>query len=122
MTGSNSFTELDFSQSIVHETEGVRYIPIVEETELSVSYVFLESEKFVPYHSHEKTKHVYHFSRGMGEIILDGERFKIEAPSVIPIPEGVAHRVKNIGSEMLEFLVIEIPSDDEDYIEEKIKI
>ena len=117
----NLSIELDYSKSIVHEIEGVRYIPILNiPNSISISYVFLEQGKFVPYHSHEKTRHTYHFAKGEAELLVDGVRGRKVAPWILKdLPPGPAHKITNVGKEMLEFLTVEVPPDDGDFKEEK---
>jgi len=57
----------------------------------------------IPLHSH-KVEDAVLLREGRGEIHMDGEVFKVEAPMSILIPAGVKHRVINTGSEPIKII------------------
>ncbi len=57
----------------------------------------------IPLHSH-KVEDVVLLREGQGEILMDGEVIRIEAPMSILIPAGVKHCVRNTGSEPIKII------------------
>ncbi len=54
-------------------------------------------------HSHAGQEEVYFFVQGTGVMIVDEERFRVNAGDVILIPDGAFHRVINDGEMNLLF-------------------
>ena len=48
-------------------------------------------------HSHAGQEEVYFFVRGRGRMEVGTETFDVDASSVVLIPDGVFHRVHNVG-------------------------
>ena len=57
----------------------------------------------IPLHSH-KVEDVVLLREGRGEIHLEEEVVKVEAPMSILIPAGIKHRVINTGSEPIKII------------------
>ncbi len=55
-------------------------------------------------HSHEKSKEVYLFLEGSGEIQVGDERFPVKKDDIVLVPAGKFHRVFNTGKTILRFL------------------
>ena len=54
-------------------------------------------------HSHAGQEEVYFFVQGTGMMIVDEEKFRVNAGDVILIPDGAFHRVINDGEMNLVF-------------------
>jgi oxalate decarboxylase/phosphoglucose isomerase-like protein (cupin superfamily) len=54
-------------------------------------------------HSHAGQEEVYFFVHGTGVMIVDDEKFRINAGDIILIPDGAFHRVINDGETDLLF-------------------
>ena len=54
-------------------------------------------------HSHRGQEEVYFFVQGTGIMMVDNERFRVNAGDVILIPDGAFHRVINDGEIDLVF-------------------
>lgn len=57
-------------------------------------------------HKHEGQEEVYLFLDGIGEMQLDNEIFPIKTGDVIPIKDGVFHKVYNRSADDLFFICI----------------
>lgn len=54
-------------------------------------------------HNHPGQEEVYFFVQGTGIMIIDDQRFRVEAGSVVLVPDGAFHRVINDGEMNLTF-------------------
>jgi oxalate decarboxylase/phosphoglucose isomerase-like protein (cupin superfamily) len=54
-------------------------------------------------HSHEGQEEVYFFVKGTGMMIVDEQKFRVNAGDIILIPDGAFHRVINDGEQNLVF-------------------
>ncbi len=54
-------------------------------------------------HSHAGQEEVYFFVQGTGMMIVDEEKFRVNAGDIILIPDGAFHRVINDGEMHLVF-------------------
>ncbi len=54
-------------------------------------------------HNHPGQEEVYFFVQGTGIMIIDEQRFRVEAGSVVLVPDGAFHRVINDGEMNLTF-------------------
>jgi oxalate decarboxylase/phosphoglucose isomerase-like protein (cupin superfamily) len=54
-------------------------------------------------HSHAGQEEVYFFVQGTGMMIVDEQRFRVNAGDIILIPDGAFHRVINDGEMNLVF-------------------
>ncbi|MGE5604307.1 MAG: cupin domain-containing protein [Bacteroidota bacterium] len=59
----------------------------------------------VPEHIHEDVEEVFYFIRGTGVVILDKKEVPVKAGSVVPVPPGIYHGVRNTGRDVLQHLV-----------------
>lgn len=60
------------------------------------------------YQSHSKREEFWIIVRGEGELWLDNDIINVKRGSNIKIPCGAKHRIKNVGSELLEFIEVQI--------------
>ena len=61
-------------------------------------------------HSHAGMDKVYHVLSGRGLFLLEGREIAMEAGVMLIAPEGVAHGIRNTGSERLLVLAILAPA------------
>jgi oxalate decarboxylase/phosphoglucose isomerase-like protein (cupin superfamily) len=54
-------------------------------------------------HSHEGQEEVYFFVQGTGMMLVDEQKFRVNAGDIILIPDGAFHRVINDGEQNLIF-------------------
>jgi mannose-6-phosphate isomerase-like protein (cupin superfamily) len=55
---------------------------------------------------HHADHEAYYFIAGHGEVHLDGVEYAVEPGSVVFVPGGTAHFVRNTGTETLKFLYV----------------
>jgi len=58
-----------------------------------------------PVHVHEGLEEIFYFIRGTGVVILNGEEIKVKAGSVVAIPPGITHGIRNTGKDILQNIV-----------------
>lgn len=58
-----------------------------------------------PVHVHQDLEEIFYFIRGTGVVILNGEEIKVKAGSVVAIPPGVTHGIRNTGKDILQNIV-----------------
>ena len=63
-----------------------------------------------PLHSHAGMDKVYQVLTGRGLFLLEDREIPMEAGIMLVAPEGVAHGIRNTGSERLVVLAILTPS------------
>ncbi len=64
-------------------------------------------------HVHDRSEEIFYFTRGSGLFVLDGERFIVQAGTVIFVPPGTKHGIYNTGMEDLVFVVCSSPPEPE---------
>ena len=62
----------------------------------------------ISYQSHSKREEHWFITRGEGEVILDDKTIKVSSGSYIKIPLGAKHRIRNTGSETIEFIEVQM--------------
>ena len=73
--------------------------------------VFQPNGKASP-HSHNVQETIWYILKGIGVVVLDGERHLVEPNVVIYIPPKVEHSIINTGLEDLVFAIAISPSTD----------
>ncbi len=61
-------------------------------------------------HAHEDMDKVYHVLSGRGCFLLEDREIPMEAGTMLIAPEGVAHGIRNDGSERLIVLAVLAPA------------
>jgi len=56
-------------------------------------------------HVHEATEEVFYFIRGAGIVVLGNKEIPVKAGSVVAVPVGVRHGVRNTGKDILQHVV-----------------
>ena len=73
---------------------------------LVLSSTRLHGHKETSGHSHDGQEEVYFFIEGAGQMQLDNEFIKVEAGDVVPIQDGVFHKVINLGDADMYFVCV----------------
>lgn len=60
-------------------------------------------------HAHEETEEVFYFISGEGMFLLDGERHRVSAGTVVHVPPRIPHGIFNTGFDNLVFVVAASP-------------
>jgi mannose-6-phosphate isomerase-like protein (cupin superfamily) len=76
----------------------------------AVEYAWLPPGGLSGEHVHTRTEEIYFILSGRGEMLLDGEPHAVSAGSLILTGLGTRHGLRNVGSEGLGWLVIELLS------------
>ena len=61
-------------------------------------------------HTHAGMDKVYHVLRGRGRFLLEDRELDMDAGTMLVAPEGVAHGIRNTGTERLIVLAILAPT------------
>ena len=61
-------------------------------------------------HAHAGMDKAYFVLRGTGEFLLDGRELPMSSGTMLVAPEGVAHGIRNTGSERLVVLALLAPA------------
>ena len=72
--------------------------------------IVVYSGQRLSYQSHTKREETWVFIKGAGVVTLDGQDHIVLKGSVIKIPIGVKHRIKNTGEGHLEFIEVQTGS------------
>jgi mannose-1-phosphate guanylyltransferase/mannose-1-phosphate guanylyltransferase/mannose-6-phosphate isomerase len=64
----------------------------------------------ISYQSHAKREEHWVIIAGVGELILDGKAQALHKGNSVKIPQGAKHRIRNSGSEPLEFIEVQLGS------------
>ena len=56
-------------------------------------------------HVHDATEEVFYFIRGTGIVVLGEREIPVRAGSVVAVPVGVRHGVRNTGKDILQHVV-----------------
>ena len=73
---------------------------------LVISSTRLHGKKETSGHIHDGQEEVYFFIEGKGQMQLDNEFIKVQSGDVVPIHDGVFHKVKNLQDEDLYFVCV----------------
>ena len=73
---------------------------------LVLSSTFLRANQQTTGHNHVGQEEVYFFIKGKGEMLIDDNRFPVEAGDVICIEDGEFHKVHNTGHLGLYFVCV----------------
>jgi len=79
-------------------------LPKLEDIEISLTE--LKSHKSTKGHSHKEVDEVYIFVKGSGTMELGKKTIKVKAGDIVPVKEGVFHRVQNPTDKILSFWAI----------------
>ena len=84
------------------------YYTVLEDKEThKVKRIVVYAGQRLSYQSHQKRSETWVFTKGDGLVTIDGTDRVVMAKSLIKIPMGAKHRVKNIGQGHLEFIEVQ---------------
>ncbi len=72
-----------------------------------VKRIEVHPQKRLSYQKHARRSEHWMIVVGRAKVTLDGRETIIESGGTIDIPIGAAHRIENVGSEMLVFIEIQ---------------
>lgn len=84
------------------------YFAVLEDKDThKVKRIVVYADQRLSYQSHQKRSETWVFTKGEGVITLDDYDLEVRAGSIIKIPVGVKHRIKNSGGTHLEFIEVQ---------------
>jgi mannose-6-phosphate isomerase len=83
------------------------YAVLADEPDHKVKRIVVEAGKRLSYQRHAQRSEHWFIVQGAGALTLDGTRTEVNVGDAIDIPEGIAHRIENIGTEPLVFVEIQ---------------
>jgi mannose-6-phosphate isomerase-like protein (cupin superfamily) len=72
----------------------------------TMNYAWLEKDKFIEPHLHEDGSEFYLFIKGSGEMVIEGEKFKVKAGDFFEVSQGLMHSLNNQHKDTLEFITL----------------
>ena len=103
--------------SVIRPAEHAVYSPdrmgkttIFESPRLLVGLNAFEPGQQHALHAHAGQDKVYHVIEGRGLFLLDGQELPMAPGDLLVAPEGIAHGVRNTGSERLLVLAVLAPA------------
>ena len=82
--------------------------------DLSVTWVEGQPESQQELHAHSSQEQVFVIVRGRGLMLVDQEEQEVTPGSLVFIPPGAVHAIRNIGTEPLIYMSATVPPFDED--------
>jgi mannose-6-phosphate isomerase-like protein (cupin superfamily) len=76
---------------------------------LGVTWVDAEPESQQSLHSHPNSEQVYVIVRGRGQMIVGGEEQEVREGTMVLIPPGAEHAIRNPGPERLMYVSATAP-------------
>jgi mannose-6-phosphate isomerase-like protein (cupin superfamily) len=96
-----------------HRGGQVSYLLLTEgqfgSTNLSITWVEGDPGSEQPLHDHPKSEQVYVVVRGRGLMKVGEEEQEVRAGTLVLIPPGTSHAIRNTGSEPLVFVSATAP-------------
>jgi mannose-6-phosphate isomerase-like protein (cupin superfamily) len=84
------------------------YFAILEDTPThKVKRITVYEGQRLSLQSHEKRDEMWYIIEGEGSVTLNTTELKVEKGSVVKVPRGVKHRIKNIGKGHLQFVEVQ---------------
>lgn len=84
------------------------YRNLYEEKDFKTKVIQVDPGQQLSYQSHEKRTEIWVTVLGEGEVVLNDETIKVTKGSVVKIPQGAKHRMRNTGSAMLKFIEVQL--------------
>lgn len=82
---------------------------ILKDTDKFKSKVIqVDAGQQISYQSHAKREEHWIIIRGVGEVILDDKVIPVKAGTYVKIPLAAKHRIRNTGTEMIEFVEVQM--------------
>lgn len=87
-----------------------RFTVVRDEPHFKSKILVIDPRAQISYQSHAKRAEHWIFVSGRGEVILDDKVIAVQTGSAVFIPLGAKHRVRNTGTEPLEFVEVQTGS------------
>jgi mannose-6-phosphate isomerase-like protein (cupin superfamily) len=83
------------------------YTVLADEPDHKVKRIVVSPGKRLSYQRHAQRSEHWFVLSGTGALTLDGQRTEVGPGAAIDVPEGVAHRIENIGTAPLVFVEVQ---------------
>jgi mannose-6-phosphate isomerase len=80
---------------------------LVDDIDHKVKSILVAPGQRLSYQTHARRSEHWFVIRGQGSVVLDGVAHEVGPGSTIDVPQGMAHRIKNDGSEDLVFIEVQ---------------
>lgn len=81
---------------------------VLEETETyKVKRIDVLPGQRLSYQKHARRSEHWFIVKGVAKVTLDGQEFIRQAGEPVDVPAGTAHRIENIGDEVLTFIEVQ---------------
>jgi len=97
-------------QKNIEERPWGQFEILKESTHFKSKIVQVKALQQLSYQSHAKREEHWVIIRGAGVVILDEKAMAVSKGSYVHIPLGTKHRIRNTGSEILEFVEVQLGS------------
>ena len=87
-----------------------QYEILCEETDFKAKRITVLPGAQLSYQSHAKRAEHWTIVRGKGEVVLNDQVVPVQAGSHVFIPLGAKHRMRNTGTEPLDFIEVQTGS------------
>lgn len=91
---------------LIRDDKTYRVYDLPQLKDLEISLTELKPHQSTKGHSHRRVDEVYIFIKGRGTMDLGRKTIRVKAGDVVPVEEGVFHRVHNSTDEVLSFWAI----------------
>ncbi|MEV8395823.1 MULTISPECIES: cupin domain-containing protein [unclassified Streptomyces] len=81
----------------------------------TVTEITLDPGGEMPAHRHARYEEAFYVLEGTAEVLLDGEKYEASAGTVVVVPWGVHHRVRNRGGQTVRLFNLTVPGGIEEY-------
>ena len=87
-----------------------RYEVLQEGATYKVKSIHVNPGKRLSYQRHQKRSEHWYVTDGSGEVTLDGKVQVVSRGSILEIPQGMLHRIRNTGDRELIFIEVQTGS------------
>ncbi|MCB0370735.1 MAG: cupin domain-containing protein, partial [Bdellovibrionales bacterium] len=85
-----------------------RYEVLKEENHFKSKIIHVQPGQQLSYQSHDQREEHWVITQGKGEFTLDDKIIPVERGSYVKIPTKSKHRIKNTGTEVMEFIEVQL--------------
>jgi mannose-6-phosphate isomerase len=110
MTKSETNTYLEGDPARFDRRPWGSYTVLEEGSNYKVKRIEVLPGKRLSYQRHSKRAEHWVVINGTGRITLDGQQILLKVGDAVDVPLGAAHRVENIGEELLVFIEVQLGS------------
>lgn len=87
-----------------------RYEVIRESSNFKTKVIHVQPGQQLSYQSHTKREEHWIITSGSGAVIIDEKETSIQTGSYIKVPQNAKHRIRNTGTDVLEFVEVQLGS------------